>query len=64
MHAYGTSTKTKIQGQETRSHIPFITYSYICKVKLNLSLCFNCAPRLEGVLGEWKYSSMYSWSWH
>jgi hypothetical protein len=23
-------------------------------------LCFNLAPRNEGVLGEWKYSSMHS----
>jgi len=26
------------------------------KVKVKLSLCFNQAPRLEGVLGEWRYS--------
>jgi len=32
------------------------------KVKLKLSLCFflNCAPRHEGVLGEWMYSSTHS----
>jgi hypothetical protein len=28
--------------------------------KLKLSLCFNWAPRHEGVLGEWKYSSTHS----
>jgi hypothetical protein len=27
------------------------------KVKIKLSLCFNWAPRHEGVLGEWRYSS-------
>jgi hypothetical protein len=26
------------------------------KVKVNLSLCFNWAPRHKGVLGEWRYS--------
>jgi hypothetical protein len=25
------------------------------------SLCFNCAPRYEGVLGKWRYSSTHSW---
>jgi hypothetical protein len=29
-------------------------------VKGKLSLCFNWAPRHEGVLGEWKYSSTHS----
>jgi len=29
------------------------------KVKLKLSLCFNWAPRHEGVLGEWSYSSTH-----
>jgi len=32
----------------------------ITKVKVNLSLCFNWTPRQEGVMGEWKYSSMNS----
>jgi hypothetical protein len=32
--------------------------SYMVKVKL--SLCFNWAPRHEGVLGEWMYSSTHS----
>jgi hypothetical protein len=27
---------------------------------LKLSLCFNWAPRHEGVLGEWRYSSTHS----
>jgi hypothetical protein len=31
-----------------------------CKVKLKLSLCFNWAPRHEGVLGEWGYNSTHS----
>jgi hypothetical protein len=25
-----------------------------------MSLCFNCAPRHEGVLEEWRYSSTHS----
>jgi hypothetical protein len=29
-----------------------------------LFLCFNSAPRHEGVLGEWMYSSTHSWSRH
>jgi hypothetical protein len=28
--------------------------------KIKLSLCFNSAPRHEGVLGEWRYSSTHS----
>jgi hypothetical protein len=28
------------------------------KVKVKLSLCFNWAPRHEGVLEEWRYSSI------
>jgi hypothetical protein len=31
-----------------------------CKVKVKLSLCFNWAPRHEGVLGEWRYSYLNS----
>jgi hypothetical protein len=27
--------------------------------KVKLSLCFNWAPRHEGVLGEWRYSSTH-----
>jgi hypothetical protein len=30
------------------------------KAKVKLSLCFNWAPRHEGVLGEWRYSSNHS----
>jgi hypothetical protein len=30
------------------------------KVKVKLSLCFNWAPRHEGIVGEWKYSSTHS----
>jgi len=33
-------------------------------VKVNLSLCFNWAPRQESVLGKWRYSSTHSWPWH
>jgi hypothetical protein len=32
----------------------------IIKVKVKLSLCFNWAPRHEGVLGKWRYSSTHS----
>jgi hypothetical protein len=31
------------------------------KVKVKLSLCFKWAPRHEGILGEWRYSSTHSW---
>jgi hypothetical protein len=35
---------------------------YPKEVKVNmLSLCFNWAPRHEGVLREWKYGATYSW---
>jgi hypothetical protein len=30
------------------------------KVKVKLFLCFNWAPRHEGVLGEWRCSSTHS----
>jgi hypothetical protein len=30
------------------------------KVKVKLSLCFNWAPRYEGEMGEWRYSSTRS----
>jgi hypothetical protein len=30
------------------------------KVKVKMSLCFNWAPRHEGVLAEWRYSSTHS----
>jgi hypothetical protein len=30
------------------------------KGKVNLSLCFNWAPRHEGVLGKWRYNSTHS----
>jgi len=30
------------------------------KVKVKLSLCFNWAPRHEGVLEEWRYSYTHS----
>jgi hypothetical protein len=40
----------------------FLQHVEMCKVKVKLSLCFlfNWAPRHEGVLGEWRYSSMHS----
>jgi hypothetical protein len=33
-------------------------------VRVKLSLCFNWAPRHEGVIGEWRYSSTHSWPRH
>jgi hypothetical protein len=36
------------------------TYEVKVKVKVKLSLCFNRAPRHEGALGEWMYSSTHS----
>jgi hypothetical protein len=33
---------------------------FVCVLKVKLSLCFNKAPRHEGVLGEWRYSSTHS----
>jgi hypothetical protein len=30
------------------------------KVNVKVSLCFNRAPRHEGVLGEWRYRSTHS----
>jgi hypothetical protein len=35
-------------------------YVAIRSKKMLTSLCFNRAPRPEGVLGEWLYSSRYS----
>jgi len=32
--------------------------------RLKLSLCFNWAPRHDGVLREWRYSSTHSLIWH
>jgi hypothetical protein len=53
--------------------LDLIIYSFSCsfivifkrqsckvKVKVKLSLCFNWAPRHEGVLGEWRYSTTHS----
>jgi hypothetical protein len=33
---------------------------YKVKVKVKICQCFNWAPRHEGVLGEWRYSSTHS----
>jgi hypothetical protein len=33
---------------------------FMVKLKVNVSLCFNLAPRHESVLGEWRYSSTHS----
>jgi hypothetical protein len=47
----------------SRNHSPFIlTFPLFClqahvRIKVKLSLCFNRAPRHEGVLGEWSYIS-------
>jgi hypothetical protein len=37
-----------------------ITSTVSVEVKVKLSLCFNWAPRHEGVLGEWRYNSTHS----
>jgi hypothetical protein len=55
-------------GVLTHGHIlilPLICIrTYVCvygwMVKVKLSMCFNWAPRHEGVLGEWRYSSTHS----
>jgi hypothetical protein len=40
---------------------PEVTFSeHKGQVKVKLSLCFNKAPRHEGELGEWRYSSTHS----
>jgi hypothetical protein len=39
-----------------------LSYHYYLKIKEKLSSCFNWAPRHEGVLGEWMYSSTHSLS--
>jgi hypothetical protein len=39
---------------------PFITDRVLWTVKVKLSLCFNWAPRHEGILREWRYSSTHS----
>jgi hypothetical protein len=36
------------------------TFGLLVKLKVKVSLCFNWAPRQEGVLGEWRYSSTHS----
>jgi hypothetical protein len=33
---------------------------WLAIIKVKMSLCFNRAPRHEGVLGEWRYSSTHS----
>jgi len=48
----------------TRFFISLFVAKFPYKVKVKLSLCFNWAPRHEGVLGEWKYSSKHSWPRH
>jgi hypothetical protein len=42
------------------SFCPPPLYMIFNKANVKLSLCFNWAPRHEGVLGEWRYSSMHS----
>jgi hypothetical protein len=39
-------------------------FSKIHEGKVKLSLCFNWAPRYEGVLGKGRYSSTHSWPRH
>jgi hypothetical protein len=49
---------------ERRSDSISVTQKAKVKVKVKLSLCFNWAPRHEGVLGKWRYSSTHSWPRH
>jgi hypothetical protein len=42
------------------SELFFSLWYIFLKVKVKLSLCFNRAPRSEGVLGGWKCSSTHS----
>jgi hypothetical protein len=52
-----------IKGAYSATSEPFhpLAHLSLCdivfSVKVKLSLCFNWAPRHEGVLGEWRYSS-------
>jgi hypothetical protein len=43
-----------------RSHSPRSRRPRKVNIKVKLSLCFNCAPRHGGVLGELRYSSTHS----
>jgi hypothetical protein len=43
----------------SHSCVPSLPCSH-CILKVKLSLCFNWAPRHEGILGEWRYSSTHS----
>jgi hypothetical protein len=56
-YAYRSSYKNP--GTSFRSSIETNT-SGKDKVKVKLSLCLNWTPRHEGVLGEWRYSSIHS----
>jgi hypothetical protein len=44
-------------------HIFQLQHCDTVKVKVKLSLCFNWAPRHEGILGEWRYISTHSLIW-
>jgi hypothetical protein len=45
---------------DQKSGLNFLLDAVKVKVKVKLSLCLNYAPRHEGVLEEWMYSSTHS----
>jgi hypothetical protein len=49
-----------LPSQYSVSKITILYLSLWVCLKVKLSLCFNRAPRHEGVLGEWRYSSTHS----
>jgi hypothetical protein len=52
---------SSVSTRDEVSH-PYKTTCKIMKVKGKVVLCFNWAPRHEGVLGKWRYSSAHSLS--
>jgi hypothetical protein len=58
---YATCTY-KILVEDLKGGSPFETSRWRLEVeaKVKLSLCFNRAPRQEGVLAEWRYNSTHS----
>jgi hypothetical protein len=59
---FGFRTSRKCLGHVNNYHLSKHnpTLSVPRKVKVKLSLCFNWAPRHEGVLAVWRYSSTHS----
>jgi hypothetical protein len=48
------------RGSGYKMHMFIFMWQRPLKVKVKLSLCFNWAPRYEGVLGEWRCSFTHS----